>query len=138
MIPLSPLALYILKQCPEAGSFFFSARGKGAIVGFADIKKRLDVAIKAEMKPGETIPDWTFHDLRRSCSSGMQDDLKIDNDIVERCLNHSRSKLSRTSFPSDRLPEKREALAAWGSAICAEIGLDLDADGNPVLQAAAD
>jgi integrase len=99
--PLSSLAVGILENLPRIenrGGLLFPAgfvrrtsrsHGPGPVSGFSVPKLRLDRAI-AELAEAEGLPplaQFGFHDLRRSCASGMAK-LGVDLHIIERCLNH--------------------------------------------------
>jgi integrase len=61
--------------------FVFTTTGAGPVSGFSNAKSRIDKLLGAD------IPEWRFHDLRRSCASLMQM-LGIDYRVIEACLNH--------------------------------------------------
>ncbi len=96
-LPLSSASIDILKDLPRIENddgIVFPARidrrtnrGKSAIPvsGFSRAKLRLDNAI-AELGP-VPLAQWGFHDLRRSCASGMAR-LGIELHVIERALNH--------------------------------------------------
>jgi len=101
VLPLSLLAVDILSALPRienGGGLVFPAgvvrrttrsQGPVPVSGFSVPKRRLDRAL-AELAKAEGLPpfvQWGFHDLRRSCASGMAK-LGVDLHVVERCLNH--------------------------------------------------
>jgi hypothetical protein len=62
------------------------------------------------------MPDWWLHDLRRTAASGMAR-LGIPPHVIERVLNHISGSQSGVAGIYNRygyLPEKRQALEAWG------------------------
>jgi integrase len=112
-IPLSPLALDIIKQLPRIGDsdFVFTTNGRTPVSGFSKIKKRIDGLTK--------IPAWRVHDLRRVVATGLQR-LGINLQVIEAVLGHvsgSRSGIvgvyQRHSFD----PERRTALEAWAREV---------------------
>jgi integrase len=96
-LPLSSTAIDIFKALPrienDAGLVFPArvAAGKGTVPvsGHSKAKVCLDHAIAAlaEAEGSAPLAQFVFHDLRRSCASGMAR-LGIDLHIIERCLNH--------------------------------------------------
>ena len=55
------------------------------------------------------MPDWHLHDLRRTGATVMGK-LGASDSIVDRCLNHTLPKLTRTYNKSDYKPEMADAL----------------------------
>jgi integrase len=100
VLPLSSAAIEILSALPRienGGGLVFPAgfvrrtthgQGPVPISGFSVPKRRLDRAI-AELAEEDSVPlaQWGFHDLRRSCASGMAR-LGVELHVIERCLNH--------------------------------------------------
>lgn len=60
------------------------------------------------------IGEFTLHDLRRTCRTGLAR-LKIAPHIAERVLNHAQEKIPGTYDTHDYLEEKREALDKWAT-----------------------
>lgn len=60
------------------------------------------------------IAEFTLHDLRRTCRTGLAR-LKIAPHIAERVLNHAQEKIPGTYDTHDYLEEKREALDKWAT-----------------------
>ena len=68
---------------------------------------------------GEPLPHWTFHDLRRTCATGLAR-LGVALPVVERALNHTSGSFAgivsvyqKHGFDA----EKRHALDAWGGHV---------------------
>ena len=86
VLPLSRLAVQILKACPRIkGSPFVFPSGH-------DVNKHLTgfTAMKRELDRLSGAADWTFHDLRRTQAT-IFPDLDVDEMIVERIHNHALS-----------------------------------------------
>jgi integrase len=129
LVPLSPLALSILEECPKIGDYVFSTgrsgRGKHAvnakpvpISGWGKAKEQLDVlALKharafAEQEGDETpevFPDWRLHDLRRTTATQMGK-LGVERLIVGKVLNHAEPGVTRKYDRHDYFAEKKRAL----------------------------
>jgi integrase len=60
------------------------------------------------------IAEFTLHDLRRTCRTGLAR-LKIAPHIAERVLNHAQEKIEGTYDTHDYLEEKRDALDKWAT-----------------------
>lgn len=115
-VPLSPLALKLLKQTPKLGGFVFSSSGHRPFENFSRGKKEISRIMK--QKRAKQLPDilpWTVHDIRRSAASGMAR-LKTAPHIIEKILNHSTGSIRGVAAIYNRYqyePEKREALELW-------------------------
>jgi integrase len=60
------------------------------------------------------ISEFTLHDLRRTCRTGLAR-LKIAPHIAERVLNHAQEKIPGTYDTHGYLDEKRDALDKWAA-----------------------
>jgi integrase len=121
IVPLSRQAAAILRKTPRIGKspFVFTTSGRSHVSGFSKAKIRLDDQIaKARKKRGvrQPIPEFVVHDLRRTVSTRMHEDLRIQPHIVEAVLNHvsgHRAGVAGTYNRALYLDEKRAALQAW-------------------------
>ena len=119
-IPLSRQALDILATLPRIGEregFAFTTTGRTPVSGFGRFKEQIDRAITADL--GEAIPHWTFHDLRRTCATGLAR-LGVALPIIERALNHTSGSFAGivgTYQKHSYSEEKRHALDAWGAFV---------------------
>ena len=106
LVPLSPLAVQIIKSIPEVGRYVFSSGrvGDRPISGFGKAKLRIDALSKVE--------GWTLHDLRRTVATGMRE-LGVDRLTVSKVLNHSESGVTKVYDRYAADPEKRRALERW-------------------------
>ena len=119
-IPLSAAALALIGKRPSGGGpFVFSTNGAGVpLAGFSKPKRKIDRAIAAlRAKDGRPqMPEWTWHDLRRTARSLMSR-AGINADIAERALGHTiggvRGVYDRHSF----LDEKRRAFEALAALV---------------------
>lgn len=70
---------------------------------------------------GRDVP--TPHDLRRTLATRAPD-LGIDDDVIDRCLNHTPGKVKRTYLRnvSAYLARKRAALTTWGAHVGGLVG----------------
>lgn len=131
-VPLAPAAVEILKALPRVDgpkSFVFTTTGETSVSGFSRAKASLDAAMLGVLrgeavKAGRDAADvsvhpWRFHDLRRTCASGMAA-LGHPVHVVEAVLNHRSGKISGVAAVYNRhdyAEEKCRALGAWSEAI---------------------
>ncbi|MGB7411975.1 MAG: integrase arm-type DNA-binding domain-containing protein [Sphingopyxis granuli] len=121
-VPLSTAAADVLASVSRiAGSdYVFTTTGKTPVSGFAKGHARLaekmaEIATKERKEPVE-IPHWTFHDLRRTCATGLAR-LGIPVRVTESVLNHvsgTAAGIVSVYQRHDFAPEKRQALEEWG------------------------
>jgi len=115
MIPLSPAARAILATLREqAGDReFVFGRGQG-FSGWSASKAALDADLAK-------MADWTLHDLRLTCATGMAE-LGVAPHIVELVLNHQSGHKGGIAGVYNRAvngKERREALDQWDRHIAA-------------------
>jgi integrase len=91
-VPLSHQARAILARQPKRkGRDFIFGIGQAGFSGWSKCKERLDQALLAarrqtNRKP-KPLPDWRFHDLRRTAATQMAE-LGIQPHVIEAVLNH--------------------------------------------------
>ncbi len=122
-VPLSPLAMQILQECPRFGAQVFSTRqrrggGEATISGFSKMKAALDehFAAAARGVGSEAPAPWRLHDLRRTCATELGR-LGIARFTIARVLNHADRSITAVYDKYSYLPEKRHALNAWAQRI---------------------
>lgn len=114
-VPLSRQAMQILESLPQIGDtdYVFGGSPRGAhIGGFSRIKADID----QHMKPAKP---WTFHDLRRTCATGLQR-LGIRVEVTEAALNHKGGVVRGVAAVYQRhdyASEKRVALQDWADHV---------------------
>jgi integrase len=124
-IPLSPAMLALIGELPRLGDPVFTTNGRKPYGG----QKRL----KAILDRASGVTGWTFHDFRRTASTGMAA-LRVPQDTIDRVLNHAKGTLAGTYNRHLYLDEKRWALEAWAEHIASVIRGDR---GNVVALRAA-
>src|SRR5262249_5505463 len=110
-IPLSAAALDILKKrpCLAGREHVFGANG---FAGWSNCKRELDARVAAK----GAISPWRLHDLRRTVSTRMHDDLQVQPHIVEAVLNHvsgHKGGVAGIYNKATYAKEKAIALARW-------------------------
>jgi integrase len=105
-IPLSPAMVELLSKSGPGP--MFSTNGRKPYAG----QKRLKVILDRE----SGVTGWTFHDFRRTASTGMAA-LHISQDTIDRVLNNAKGALAGTYNRHEYLDEKRRALEAWAERV---------------------
>jgi integrase len=112
-IPLSPAMVALLGALRRRGEPVFTTDGDKPYAG----QKRLKVILDRESK----VTGWTFHDFRRTASTGMAA-LHVPQDTIDRVLNHAKNTLAGTYNRHDYLDQKRRALEAWADRVYFIVG----------------
>lgn len=117
-VPLSRLALDTLAAQPLiAGRDLVFGTGAGGFSGWSNSKERLDKRIAAS---GFVMPPWRLHDLRRTATTMMADQLAVAPHVVEAILNHvsgHRAGVAGTYNKAAYRAEKRDALDRWSAFV---------------------
>jgi integrase len=111
LVPLSSLALEVLRGIPQVEDvdFVFVGRGsKRAVTGYGPPKTRADEL--------SGVTDWRLHDLRRTCRTGLAA-LGVPEIVAERCLNHAKKGMTAVYDVHEYEDEKRDALDAWAARL---------------------
>ena len=119
-IPLSPAAVSILKARPHFAELVFTS-GANGFLGWSNYKLTLDARIA---RKGAVSP-WRLHDLRRTVSTRMHDELGIAPHIVEAVLNHVSGHRAGVAGVYNRAAyakEKAVALARWAEHLASIVG----------------
>ena len=137
-VPLSRAAGAVLADVErikgEAG-YVFTTTGKTPVSGFSKAHniitaKMAELASEAAGEP-VTIAHWTWHDLRRTCATGLAR-LGVPVRVTEAVLNHvsgTGGGIVSVYQRHDYADEKREALELWGDAVG-----DILAGSDPVAE----
>jgi len=125
-VPLSKAALTVLRKIDRIADkdgkvrFIFTTTGIGHVKGFFKARDILASAMERvaaeERGVAVEIPRWGFHDLRRTCATGMAK-LGIAVRVTEAAINHisgTGSGVVAIYQRHDFAPEKKKALEAWG------------------------
>lgn len=119
IVPLPPQARAQLANVDTENDLVFTTTGTTAVSGWNRLKRRLDSAMlklaRAERGDRATIPHWQFHDLRRTCITGLGN-LGIRADVIELAVNHQsglRGGIAGTYNKAQLLPEREEAFRRW-------------------------
>jgi integrase len=134
VVPLSKAARAVLggvERVRGKAGYLFTTTGTTPVSGFSKAHsiisaKMAKLAGKEAGEPVE-IAQFTWHDLRRTCATGMQR-LGFPEGVIEAALNHisgTKAGIVGVYQRHDYADEKREALEAWGQAV-ADIVAGLD------------
>jgi integrase len=130
VVPLSTLAIDIIDGLPRfAGSAFVfpsqrtrkaslglsaaQARASRPISGFSMAKREADRLIKAA---GHQMPDWRWHDLRRSVRTNLSR-LGVPEHVAELVIGHQVRGLRAVYDQWSYLSERRQALEQWSTLL---------------------
>lgn len=127
-VPLSRPARDVLagvERISGKAGLVFTTTGETPVSGFFKARAHLHNAMTevASKESGEAveIPHWTFHDLRRTCATGMAR-LGIPVRVTEAVLNHvsgTGGGIVGVYQRHDYADEKRQALEAWARHVLA-------------------
>ena len=129
VVPTTDDIAAILESLPrfKSGDYLFSVTfGKTPVWVSDKIKKRLATRMLRTLRamarrrgddPSRvTLPPWVNHDLRRTLRAGRSK-LRIDRDIREAVLAHTRPGVEGVYDRHDYLLEKKDALERWASYV---------------------
>lgn len=127
LVPISRQMRAILMEVSSGRTdlrgLVLTTNGRTPISGFSKAKAALDVAIDALTGVG-VVPDWVYHDLRRTLSTGFGE-LRIRIEYAEAVLNHvsgTKGGVAGTYHLHQYRQEKQEALQAWADHLEAVVG----------------
>lgn len=94
-----------------AGAYLFSTTGYSPVQSYDKPVKRF--RSRMNELAGAELPHWSFHDLRRTCETGMAM-LGVAQPIIDRCTNHLTGRgMSRIYNQYQYRNEKTEAWQRW-------------------------
>ena len=110
-VHLHPLVLELLEDVPQTHDLIFTTTGTTAPSGLSKVKRRLD--------ENSGVTNWRYHDLRRTCATGMAS-LGVLPNVIEYVLNHRsgvNSGLVGVYQKFEYREERRGAIMAWGDCV---------------------
>lgn len=116
LVPLSSLAMEIISGLPriaESPFLFPGPVSRKPVAGHSDGK---DETIRLLAEAGHELPDWRWHDLRRTCRTNLSR-LGVPPHISELVIGHAVTGLLKVYDRWQYLEEKRAALEAWAGLI---------------------
>lgn len=121
VVPLTPLALEILKDVPPIGGrfVFTTTLGRRPVSGYSKATKKL-----VELSG---LEDFRLHDLRETMATTMRERLGIHTDVVGQVLNHAPQGVTQRHYAANHSVEDiRKALLAWNDYLNAVITRETD------------
>ncbi len=118
IVDLSPQAVAILEALPvERKGLVFTTTGLTPVSGFSKAKRRLDTYMRSIMESrfNRALVPWRVHDLRRTMSTLMGEDLRVGSDVIERIQNHARTGIKGVYQQQDHREPRLAALMDWGA-----------------------
>jgi len=98
-----------------AGAYLFSTTGYSPVQSYDKPVKRF--RSRMNELAGADLPHWSFHDLRRTCETGMAM-LGVAQPIIDRCTNHLTGRgMSRIYNQYQYRNEKTEAWQRWADHV---------------------
>ena len=98
-----------------AGAYLFSTTGYSPVQSYDKPVKRF--RSRMNELAGAELPHWSFHDLRRTCETGMAM-LGVAQPIIDRCTNHLTGRgMSRIYNQYQYRREKTEAWQRWADHV---------------------
>jgi len=98
-----------------AGAYLFSTTGYSPVQSYDKPVKRF--RSRMNELAGADLPHWSFHDLRRTCETGMAM-LGVAQPIIDRCTNHLTGRgMSRIYNQYQYKNEKTEAWQRWANHV---------------------
>jgi integrase len=115
LLPLSPLALSIIRSVPErvGRDQLFGERAASGFTHWSEAKQALDQRLAGQ------AGQWRLHDLRRTCATRMAD-IGVQPHVIEAVLNHYGGHRAGVAGVYNRSPYEREmkaALALWAEHV---------------------
>lgn len=115
VVPLTEWAVeefQALKRLAEGSKWVLPANGGERHIDPKQLTRGVAKCLKRFKERG--IQEFTLHDLRRTCRTGLSA-LKVEPHIAERVLNHAQEKIAGTYDRFAYLDEKRAALEKWAA-----------------------
>jgi integrase len=115
-VHLPPLIRDQIASVPriDGTDYVFTTTGRSPISGWSKTKGRLDTAMQViAAKEKGTFRPWQFHDLRRTLSTHMNEQLGVDPFIVEAILNHMKPGIEAVYNRAEFLAKRKKALERW-------------------------
>jgi integrase len=119
IVPLQAETQELLLRMPRTSNLVFTTNGEAPVSGFGKVKARLDARIATMRRSDgrEPMSAWTFHDLRRTMVTVMNEKLKIAPHVVEAVVNHmsglAKAGVAGVYNRALYFDDRRRALVLW-------------------------
>jgi integrase len=129
-VALTDTAVKILRDIPKLDGcpFVFTRTRKTPVSGFSKAKRTIDAEILSARQENDEdatpLPHWTFHDLRRTATTGMAR-LEVPPHVADAILNHKDGTISGVAAIYNQhayLKDRRLALRKWEKHVLKQAG----------------
>lgn len=125
-VPLSPAAVAVILEQPvitansleKGNELVFTTNGVAPFSGWSKLKVQIDKRIAEDGQ--EPMTPWTFHDLRRSLVTGLNERGLVQPHVIEAIVNHVsglRGGIAGVYNRAVYMEERRCALEAWATLV---------------------
>jgi integrase len=118
-VPLTPKVMELLDAVPRTGDFVFTKKdSRKAVNGFDRLKQRVDRELAAKLGDDTKLfrERWTFHDLRRTCRTGLAE-TGATPFVGELVIGHVQGGVHAVYDLHKYDQEKRDALMRWEARV---------------------
>jgi integrase len=118
VVHLSPTAQELIAHIHRHGTsdLVFTTNGRTPISGYSRAKEKLLQIMAEDGDENTGMPDWRFHDLRRTCVTWLAG-AGFNPAVADKILNHSTATgittVGQVYQRAEYLPERKLALEAW-------------------------
>jgi integrase len=122
-VPLSSVAVEILRARERSDRTLVFGSGEGAFQGWSNAKSALDKRVLAKAREQGAEKPWRLHDIRRTVATRMAD-LGVQPHVIEAVLNHISGHKAGVAGVYNRASyanEKRRALDLWAEQVASLI-----------------
>ncbi len=123
-LPMSRPVMDILRKRPViVGRSLYFGSGKGDFSGWSKAKESLDERLELD----GPMDHWTFHDLRRTATTWMNDVQHVDPHLVDAIISHvsgatsGKAGVAGIYNKAEYIEKKRQALDAWADYVLQEV-----------------
>jgi integrase len=116
-VPLTPKVQELLDAVKRTESdFVFTTNGKHAVNGYDRLKQRIDRNLAAKAGTGTEFAPWVFHDLRRTCRTGLAE-TGATPFVGELVIAHIQGGVHAVYDLHSYDQQKRDALMRWEARV---------------------
>ena len=111
VVPLPAPVVEMLRSLPQGNGYVIG----GAPIHYSRAKAQLDARMTA-LNGGKPIPSWRWHDLRRTCRTGLSR-VGVAPHIAEAAVGHRKQGMNKVYDQYEFLAEKRHAFETWAAFV---------------------
>ena len=106
-----PHTVYLAPAAVDLVASLLSDTGDAEFQHWSHCKAALDARL------GDKVAPWTHHDLRRTMSTQMSEELEVPDSIIERALGHKQEKIKLTYNKNKYAKPLRAAWEQWAARV---------------------